>query len=81
MTATITAVFDGEVLRPLSADGLERGRRYTIRLEEPAPEERPMTAWEVLEKYRGTVVGPPDFSAEHDKYLTGEADLELADRQ
>jgi hypothetical protein len=81
MPATITAVFDGEVLRPLSVNGLERGKRYTLSIQEGVPEERPMTAWEVLEKYMGTVDGPPDFSAEHDKYLTGEAELKLTERE
>jgi hypothetical protein len=35
------------------------------------PQPKKLNAWELLEKYAGTVEAPEDWSAEHDHYLYG----------
>lgn len=66
--ATITVVFDGEVLRPEAPLDLELNARYVITIQ---PEPTFQDAWDVLERYAGTVDAPADWSIEHDHYLYG----------
>lgn len=71
MSKTLTAVFDGDVLRPDSPLNLEPNTRYVITIqsvEQPVAEEN---AWDVLEAMTGTVEAPSDWSNEHDHYLYG----------
>ena len=71
MTKTITAVFDGQVLRPEASADLRTNQRYRLTLEPLEEEERPTDVWTVLEQLAGTIGAPPDWSAEHDHYLYG----------
>ena len=66
--ATITVVFDGEVLRPESPLDLEPNARYIVTIQ---PEPIFRDAWDVLEHYAGIVDAPADWSLEHDHYLYG----------
>ena len=71
MSQTLTAVFDGNVLRPDSPLNLEPNKRYVITIqsvEQPVAQEN---AWDVLEAMTGTVAAPSDWSSEHDHYLYG----------
>ena len=71
MSQTLTAVFDGDVLRPDSPLNLEPNTRYVITIQSV---EQPVTlenAWDVLEAMTGTVEAPRDWSSEHDHYLYG----------
>lgn len=71
MSKTLTAVFDGDVLRPDSPLNLEPNTRYVITIqsvEQPVAQEN---AWDVLEAMTGTVEAPSDWSSEHDHYLYG----------
>jgi hypothetical protein len=73
MGATITAVFDDEVLRPDTSVGLKPNTRSRLAVDgeiRPAAEQ---DAWVVLEEVAGTVEAPPDWAAEHDHYLYGTA--------
>ena len=75
MSQTLTAVFDGEALRPDSPLDLERNKRYLITIaSEEALEEiakGDMNAWAALSALIGTIEAPEDWSAEHDHYLYG----------
>ncbi len=70
MGKTLTAVFDGDVLRPDSPVDLKPHTRYMITVEKELGMESP-TAWEVLEGLTGMLEGPKDWAAEHDHYLYG----------
>ena len=67
MVKTVTAVFDGHVLRPDSPLDLEPNTRYVITVQTASSED----AWDVLERLAGTVTAPPDWASEHDHYLYG----------
>jgi len=67
MLKTLTAVFDGHVLRPDVPLDLEPNTRYVITVETASSED----AWDVLEKLAGTVTAPSDWASEHDHYLYG----------
>ena len=70
MGKTITAVYDGESLKPLEPIDLERDHRYAIRIEEvPQQEAGSGDAWAVLSSLVGTVDAPSDWAEEHDHYL------------
>lgn len=71
MTTTITAVFDGRVLRPDEPLNLEPHARYTVTIQMPPLPETSGDAWEVLERLMGTVDAPADWSSQHDHYLYG----------
>ena len=71
MSQTITAVFDGQVLRPDAPVDLEPNARYVLTIEPAATAPPPGDAWEVLERLTGTVEAPSDWAAEHDHYLYG----------
>ena len=72
---TLTAVFDGEALRPEGTVNLVPNRRYRIHLElvetSLPPKGEPESAWDVLEQLDGSVEGPTDWAGEHDHYLYG----------
>ena len=70
MSQTITAVFDGEVLRPDTPLDLEPNARYVLTIQ-PAPSRGEHNVWDTLERLAGTVDAPPDWSSEHDHYLYG----------
>ena len=71
VSKTVTAVFDGRVLRPDTPLDLERDKRYVLTIE-PAPRAAAEDdAWDVLERFAGTVDAPSDWSSAHDHYLYG----------
>lgn len=70
-TKTITAIFDGEVLRPEDPVDLKPNTRYLLTVEQEVQEARTQNAWDVLKECAGTVEGPEDWAAEHDHYLYG----------
>ena len=67
MPKTLTAVFDGHVLRPDVPLDLEPNTRYVITVQTASSED----AWDVLERLAGTVTAPSDWASEHDHYLYG----------
>ena len=76
MNKTVTAVFDGNVLRPDAPLDLEPNTRYVVTINAEVPFTSPGNAWDVLETMTGTMVAPEDFSVEHDHYLYGTPKLE-----
>ena len=71
MTKTLTAVFDGKVLRPEGPVDLEPNARYRLTVEQEAGEVEARSAWDTLESLTGAVESPQDWAAEHDHYLYG----------
>ena len=71
MGKTMTAVFDGCVLRPESPVDLEPDTRYLVTIEEIVPADTELDAWSVLEELVGTLEAPSDWASEHDHYLYG----------
>jgi len=71
MTRTLTAVFDGEVLRPDGTLDLKPNARYRVTVEDEVEISEEQSAWDVLEQLAGTVDAPADWAAEHDHYLYG----------
>jgi hypothetical protein len=71
MTRTLTAVFDGEVLRPESTIDLKPNARYRLTVEDEVAVSEGQSAWDLLEQLTGTVDAPEDWAAEHDHYLYG----------
>jgi predicted DNA-binding antitoxin AbrB/MazE fold protein len=73
MTKTITAKFEGGVLRPESPVDLEQNARYRISIDTSRLDEKDAqaNAWDVLESLSGTVDAAVDWSAEHDHYIHG----------
>jgi hypothetical protein len=70
-TRTLTAVFDGQVLRPDAPLDLEPNARYVITIA-PEPELHANgDAWDLLDQVTGTINAPSDWAAEHDHYLYG----------
>jgi hypothetical protein len=70
-TKTLTAVFDGQFLRPDAPLDLEPNARYVITI---APQPEPVAdggLWDLLERVAGTITAPSDWAAEHDHYLYG----------
>lgn len=68
---TLTALFDGEVLRPEHPVDLKPNARYVVTVEREVDGAEGQSAWDVLEKLVGSVEGPRDWAAEHDHYLYG----------
>jgi hypothetical protein len=72
MTVTLTATFDGKVLRPEHALNLPKDARFVVSLvripERPEYSENPL---DILDKYAGSMEKPPDWASEHDHYLYG----------
>ena len=71
MSKTLTAVFDGDVLRPDSPLDLEPNTRYVITIESVKQSVASGDAWDVLEAMTGTVEVAGDWSSEHEHYLYG----------
>ena len=71
MTRTLTAVFDGEVLRPEKTLDLKPNTRYRVIVEDEDESPETPDAWDALEDLAGSVNAPEDWSAEHDHYLYG----------
>ena len=72
MNRTIEAVFDGEVLRPAEPIPLEPNTRVRITVEPISSKEAQVASF--LETARSlNLQGPPDWSANIDKYLYGKA--------
>ena len=71
MPRTLTAVFDGKVLRPEGSIDLKPNVRYLVTVEQEVPAAEGPSAWDLLEQLTGTVEGPEDGAVEHDHYLYG----------
>ncbi|NJK50078.1 antitoxin family protein [Candidatus Gracilibacteria bacterium] len=71
MSIVITAIFDGQVLRPETSLDLEPNKRYAITIETESVTASVGNAWDVLETFAGSVEAPEDWSSEHDHYLYG----------
>jgi hypothetical protein len=71
MSETLTAVFDGNVLRPDSPLNLKPNTRYIITIQAATQPVTEGNAWDVLEAMTGTIEAPSDWSSEHDHYLYG----------
>ncbi|MBI5214432.1 MAG: antitoxin family protein [Ignavibacteriae bacterium] len=71
MQQTITAMYDGEVLRPDEPVRLQPNSHYRITIEETKEKANGQNLWEFLKRTTGTIEGPKDWSAEHDHYLYG----------
>ncbi len=70
-TRTLTAVFDGQFLRPDEPLDLEPNTRYVITIA-PQPETAANgNLWDLLDQMTGTINAPSDWAAEHDHYLYG----------
>lgn len=71
MANVIEATFDGKVLRPEGPLDLAPNTRVRIVIEEvlPAEQEEPPSFLKVARSLR--IAGPPDWSANIDKYLYG----------
>jgi hypothetical protein len=71
MVRTLTAIFDGEVLRPEEALDLKPNARYRVTVESEESQEQGLNAWDLLEEFAGSVEAPKDWAAEPDHYLHG----------
>jgi hypothetical protein len=72
MSQTITAVFDGTVLRPDTKVNLRANNRYIITIVElPTATAAKQDAWDILETLTGSLEAPIDWATEHDHYLYG----------
>jgi hypothetical protein len=71
VSQVITAIFDGQVLRPETSLDLEPNKRYVITIETESVTASVGNAWDVLEALAGSVEAPEDWSSEHDHYLYG----------
>lgn len=71
MSQTLTVVFDGHVLHPDTPINLEPNKRYVITIQPEVATLEKSDAWDVLEKFAGTVEAPSDWAREHDHYLYG----------
>lgn len=69
MGQTITAVYDGQVLRPETPLDLEANTRYVVTVTPIDSFEQAVDAWSVLDNLTGSVDAPPDWAREHDHYL------------
>ena len=81
MRHSITATFDGSVLRPDSPPGLMPNARYLLPVELVDAAEDSRDAWDALSDLSGTVNAPEDWSREHDHYLYGVPKREATTRQ
>jgi hypothetical protein len=70
-TTIVSVIFDGQVLRPETPLDLELNARYVITIHPETVSTQGGSAWDVLERYAGTIEAPPDWSSEHDHYLYG----------
>ena len=74
-TTTISVIFDGQVLRPETPLDLQPNTRYLVTIQPDilgdAGDGTSGDAWNVLERFAGTVDAPADWAEEHDHYLYG----------
>jgi hypothetical protein len=70
MTRILTAIFDGQVLRPEGLLDMKPNTRCKITVETPV-DGVDGNAWDVLDQVAGSVQAPADWTAEHDHYLYG----------
>ena len=68
MSQTLTVVFDGEVLHPDTPINLEPNQRYVITIQPEVTSVKKGDAWDVLEKFAGTVEAPVNWASKHDFY-------------
>ena len=73
MARTLTAVFDGSVLRPEAPPDLKPNTRYRLRVEQELARAESENAWDTLEALIGTEQQSADWAAEHDHMSTGES--------
>jgi hypothetical protein len=71
MVRTLTAIFDGEVLRPDEVLDFKPNARYRVTVESEESVAQGLNAWDLLEELAGTVEAPEDWATEHDHYLHG----------
>lgn len=73
MKRTVTAVFDGETLRPEEPLDLVPHRRYCVTIEETAPEGETVREPGALDSILDLAqdFGIPDLAEQHDHYLYG----------
>ncbi|NJK50061.1 antitoxin family protein [Candidatus Gracilibacteria bacterium] len=71
MSQVVTAIFDGQVLRPDNPLELEPNKRYVITIETEQSTATTGDAWDVLEALVGSVKASFYLSIEHDRYLYG----------
>jgi hypothetical protein len=71
VSKTISAVYDGQVFRPTGPLDLEANSICELTIESVTPPIKTGNAWEVLDKFTGSIEGPGDWSIEHDHYLYG----------
>jgi hypothetical protein len=69
MGKTVTAVFDGQVLRPDTPVDLKPNVRYRVTIDHEVQVGGDGNAWDTLEGLIGTIQGPEDWAAELDHYL------------
>jgi hypothetical protein len=73
MNHTVEAIYDGAVLRPETALGIEPNTRVRVTVEVLQPTE--CTPQSFLDTARSLDLhGPPDWSANLDRYLYGDGD-------
>ena len=71
MNKRVTAVYDGQVLRPDAPLDLELDKRYIITIQPDGKASPQEDAWDILESLAGSIEAPSDWSIEHDHYLYG----------
>lgn len=71
MSQTVTAIFDGQGLRPESPVELKLNQRYVITIQPESKDEPSDDGWEAMASLAGSVEAPQDWAAEHDHYLYG----------
>ncbi|MGB7085106.1 MAG: hypothetical protein WBD47_06105 [Phormidesmis sp.] len=79
MSQTITAIFDGQGLRPESPVELKLNQRYVITIQAEPADNDSKDGWEAIESLVGTVEAPADWASEHDHYLYGTPKSSIAD--
>jgi hypothetical protein len=71
MGKTVTALYDGQALRPEGPVDLKPNARYRVTIEREVPEGETQDAWDVLQDLTGALRESSDWAAEHDHYLYG----------
>lgn len=71
MSQTVTAIYDGQVLRPEEPVDLEPNQRYRLTIEPDVSNDGVGDAWDTLERLASTIDAPSDWSVEHNHYLYG----------
>lgn len=68
---TVTAIYDGQVLRPETPLDLTVNGRYVLSITPVEAAAHQRDAWTVLNEHMGSVEAPSDWALEHDHYLYG----------